>query len=82
MRNAAAGGREMKALFNSYLHTLTNDVLVNPRNPENPDSKPKAAARIISKEDWRDGCFWGMFPVKNFFESGFSGLRRTSLFWV
>ena len=40
MRYAAAGGREMKALFNSYLHTLTNDVLVNPRNPVNLDSKP------------------------------------------
>ena len=66
MRKAAAGGREMKALFNSYLHTLTNDVLVNPRNPVNLDSKPMAAARIISKADWRDGCFWGMFPVNNF----------------
>ena len=66
MRYAAAGGRVMKALFNSYLHTLTNDVIVNPRNPVNLDSKPMAAARIISKADWRDGCFWGMFPVNNF----------------
>ena len=40
MRYAAAGGREMKALFNSNLPTLTEDVIVNPRNPVNPDSKP------------------------------------------
>ena len=66
MRNAAEGGRVMKALFNSYLPTITRDVIVNPRNPVNLDSKPMAAARIISKADWRDGCFWGMFPVNNF----------------
>jgi hypothetical protein len=39
MRNAAAGGREMKVSFNCYLATQTGDVIVNPRNPENPDSK-------------------------------------------
>jgi hypothetical protein len=25
--------------FNCYLATQTGDVIVNPRNPENPDSK-------------------------------------------
>ena len=40
MRNAAAGGRVMKVSFNSYLPTQPGDVIVNPRNPENPDSKP------------------------------------------
>ena len=40
IRYAAAGGREIKALFNSNLPTLTEDVIVNPRNPVNPDSKP------------------------------------------
>ena len=40
MRNAAAGGRVMKVSFNCYLATQTGDVIVNPRNPENPDSKP------------------------------------------
>jgi hypothetical protein len=40
MRNAAAGGHEMKAPFNSNLPYQTGDVIVNPRNPENPDSKP------------------------------------------
>ena len=38
MRYAAAGGREMKALFNSYLPSQTGDVIDNPINPENPES--------------------------------------------
>ena len=40
MRNAAAGGRVMKVSFNCYLPTLTGEVIVNPRNPVNLDSKP------------------------------------------
>jgi hypothetical protein len=56
----------MKSPFNSNLPSQIGDVIINPINPENPDSKPMAAARIISIEDWRDGCFWGMFPVNNF----------------
>jgi hypothetical protein len=28
----------MKAPFNNNLPPQTNDVMVNPRNPENPDS--------------------------------------------
>ena len=47
MRYAATGGRVMKAPFNINLPTLTGDVIVNPINPVNPDSKPMAAARII-----------------------------------
>ncbi len=39
MRNAAAGGRVMKASIDSNLPTQTGDVIVNPRNPVNPDSK-------------------------------------------
>ena len=46
--------------------------MVNPINPENPDSKPMAAARVISNGDWGGGCFLGMFPV-NYFESGCLG---------
>ena len=38
MRNASAKGREMKAPFNNKLPTQTNDVMVNPINPVNPDS--------------------------------------------
>ena len=36
MRYAAAGGRVMKAPFDSYLPSQIGDVIVNPRNPENP----------------------------------------------
>jgi hypothetical protein len=31
--------RRMKVPSNNNLPTQTNDVIVNPRNPENPDSK-------------------------------------------
>jgi hypothetical protein len=47
MCNTSARGFAIKAPFNNNLPTQTNDVMVNPRNPENPDSNP-AAARIIS----------------------------------
>ena len=39
----------------------SNDVIVNPVNPVNPDSKPLAAAHILSTDDWVSGCpmyFW------------------------
>ncbi len=48
MRDASAESQEMDAPFNNNLLTPFNDVMVNPGNPENPDSKPMAAARIIS----------------------------------
>jgi hypothetical protein len=38
MRNASAKSLAMKAPFNNYLQNQTNDVRVNPENPENPDS--------------------------------------------
>ena len=38
LRYAAARGLVMKAPFNDKIPTQTNDVIVNPRNPENPDS--------------------------------------------
>ncbi|MFN6022030.1 MAG: hypothetical protein ACK49F_16750, partial [Bacteroidota bacterium] len=60
MRNASARGFEMKAPFNNNLPTQTNDVIINPGNPENPDSKPMAAARVISIGDWGGACFLGM----------------------
>jgi hypothetical protein len=34
----SAGGLAMKAPFNNKLPSQTNDVIVNPRNPVNPDS--------------------------------------------
>jgi hypothetical protein len=49
----------MKAPFNNNLPTLTNDVMVNPKNPENPDSKLSAAAHIISNEDWVHSIWFG-----------------------
>ena len=52
MRNASAKSQEMKAPFNINLPMSTSDVIVNPQNPVNPDSKPVAAARIISTDDW------------------------------
>ena len=52
MRYASAESQEMDASINNNLSTPSNDVMVNPRNPENPDSKPMAAARIISIDDW------------------------------
>jgi hypothetical protein len=51
MRYASAKGFEMKAPFNNNLPTPTSDVIFNPENPVNPDSKPMAAARVISNED-------------------------------
>ena len=39
MRYASASGLEMKVPFNNNLNSQTNDVMVNPINPENPDSK-------------------------------------------
>jgi len=40
MRNASAKNFEMKAPFNNNLPTQTGEVMVNPINPENPDSNP------------------------------------------
>jgi hypothetical protein len=34
----SAKGLAMNAPFNNNLPNQTNDVMVNPRNPENPDS--------------------------------------------
>jgi hypothetical protein len=45
MRYASAKGLEMKSTSINNLPKLTNDVIVNLRNPENPDSERQAAAR-------------------------------------
>jgi hypothetical protein len=52
MRYASAKSLGMKAPSNINLPTQTNDVMVNPRNPENPDSKPMAAAYKFSNNDY------------------------------
>jgi hypothetical protein len=38
MRYASARGLEIKAPFNDNLPNQSNDGIVNPINPENPDS--------------------------------------------
>ena len=50
MRYAAAESLEMDAPFNNNLPTPFSDVMVNPQNPVNPDSKPMAAAHLISAD--------------------------------
>ena len=52
MRNASAESQEMDAPFNNNLQMPSNDVMVNPENLVNPDSKLVAAARLISIDDW------------------------------
>jgi hypothetical protein len=59
MRYALAKSQEMKAPFNNNLPMPSNGVIVNPIHPENPDSKPVAAASIISTNDWVPMYFWG-----------------------
>ena len=41
----------MKAPFNNNPPLQTGDVIFNPENPVNPDSKPMTVARVISNED-------------------------------
>jgi hypothetical protein len=41
MCNTSARGFAMKEPFNNNLPTQTNDVIVNPQNPENPDSNTR-----------------------------------------
>jgi hypothetical protein len=48
MRNASAKSLEMKAPFNNNLNPQTNDVVVNPINPENPDSKTTRCCALNS----------------------------------
>jgi len=50
MRYASAKSRLLKATFKNNLPTQTGDVIVNPINPENPDSK-SGCKYVISIED-------------------------------
>jgi len=51
LRYAAAKSLEMDTPFNNNPPMPSNDVIVNPQNPVNPDSKPFAAAHILSTDD-------------------------------
>jgi len=57
MRKASAERRKMDTPFNNNLPTPSSYVIVNPIHPENPDSKPVAAARIISTKNWVPDVF-------------------------
>ena len=52
MRYASAESQEMDTPFKNNPPRPSNDVMVNPENLVNPDSKPVAAAYIISIDDW------------------------------
>ena len=52
MHYASAESQEMNASINNNLPRPSNDVMVNSENLVNPDSKPMAAAHIISIDDW------------------------------
>jgi len=43
MRYASAKSFEMKEPSNNILSTQTGDIIDNPENPVNPDSKPSAS---------------------------------------
>ena len=67
MRYASAKSLEMKAPFNNNLTTQTGDVIVNPRNPANPDSNTRLLRAICPMKTGEAVIgFWGMFPVINF----------------
>ena len=67
MRNASSKNVAKKAPFNNNLSTQTNDVMVNPRNPENPDSNNWLLRAICPMKTGEAVIgFWGMFPVINF----------------
>ena len=53
MHYASAKSQEMNASINNNLPTPTNEVMVNPGNP---DSKPVAAAHIFSIYDMVSRC--------------------------
>ena len=56
MHNATAESQELDTPFNNNLPRPTNDVMVKPENLVNPDSKPMAAAHIISIDDMVSRC--------------------------
>ena len=47
MRNVSAKSLEMRAPFNNNLPMPTDDVIVNPRNPENPASKIVYSGQMV-----------------------------------
>ena len=62
MRYASAKSLEMKAAFNNNLPHQTGDVIVNPINPENPDSNTtRCCAHNFLRRFSNMGVFLGYF---------------------
>jgi hypothetical protein len=49
MRNASAKRNIKSNPFTNNPQVQTEDVIYNPKNPENPDSKPSVAGKFILK---------------------------------
>ena len=61
MRYASARDLVMKAPFNDNIPTQTNDVMVNPGNPENPDSNQWQLRAYFPLRLRELLVFWGCF---------------------
>jgi hypothetical protein len=64
----------MKAPFNNNLPNQTNDVMVNPINPENPDSKTNGCCAHnfqLRQDRWYSVWVQGLF-VEDYFILFFS----------
>jgi hypothetical protein len=61
MRYASAKSIEVKEASHNNLPTPTDDVIVNPKNPVNPDSKPRCSAHNVYLRFSNMGVFWGYF---------------------
>ena len=75
MRNASAGCFEMKAPINNNLPNQTNDVIIN---PENPDSNQWLLFRNFHRRLGR--CLFSGNVSCNNFELGFTGLGSLTVF--
>jgi hypothetical protein len=68
----------MKVAFNNNLPTQTNDVIINPENPVNPDSNQWLLFRNFHRRLGR--CLFSGNVSCNNFESGFTGLGSLTVF--
>jgi hypothetical protein len=58
MCNTSAKSHEMKAASNNNFPTHTNDVMVNPQNPVNPDSKTGCCAPNFLRRKGKQSLVW------------------------
>jgi hypothetical protein len=58
MCNTSARGLAMKAACINNLPTQTNEVIVNPENPVNPDSKTGCCARNFLRRTGKQSLVW------------------------